>query len=41
MPMARMPRNSIKWWDNIDKNTVKPAYVVHVWFHSKKLSLYR
>jgi len=31
----------MKQWDNIVKNTVKPAYVGHTWFHSKPLSLYR
>ena len=39
--MARTPRNSMKWWDNNVKNTVKPAYVGHIWFHSKALSLYK
>jgi hypothetical protein len=30
MLTARMPRNSMKWWDNFVKNTVKPAYVGHI-----------
>ena len=30
MLTARTPSNNMKWWDNIVKNPVKPAYVGHI-----------